>query len=77
MNIRVIACDLDGPVETGLVQLGPDVPGLFISRDQARDLAMALQAVMRHSNAQSYHMSPVMGLLRQLQACNPNPRGRY
>ena len=76
MTVRKCPCQA-GPVETGPIQLGHDRPGLYISGDQARDLAMALQAVMRHSNAQSYHMSPVMGLLRQLQSCNPNPRGRY
>lgn len=77
MKVRFIPCDLDDPVDTGLVQLGQDLPGLFISRDQARDLAMALEGVARHSNAQSYHMVPVLGLLRQLRACNPTERGRY
>lgn len=61
----------EGPIDSGPIQLGLDKPGLYICADDARDFASALQAVARHSNAQSYHMSPVMRLLRQLQACNP------
>ena len=70
MTVRSCSCHA-GPVDTGPVQFGHDRPGLYISAFDALSLAMALQAVMRHSNAQSYHMAPVMGLLRQLQACNP------
>lgn len=69
--------DNSSPVETGLLQIGQDRPGLFIRGDEADALARALQSVARRSNAQSYDMAPVMGLLRQLQSCNPNPRGRY
>ncbi|WP_334182064.1 hypothetical protein [Novosphingobium sp.] len=77
MKVQIIPCKLDGPVETGPVQIGEDLPGLFIRGIEAGVLAEALRGVMRHSNAQRYHMSPVNDLLRHLQACSPQTGYRY
>lgn len=68
---RIIPCQLGSRIETGPVQIGPDQDGFFIRADEAGALAEALRGVMRHSNAQRYHMSPVNDLLRELQACAP------
>jgi len=77
MTVQVIPCQLDGLLETGPVQIGQDQVGLFIRGIEAGALAEALRGVMRHSNAQRWHMSPVNDLLRQLQACAPRTGYRY
>ena len=66
----------NGPrLETGVVQVGQDLPGVFIRGDEAIALAIALRGVMRMSNAQSYHMAPVIGLARQFNACSKAIKG--